>query len=303
MKVYLNRPYPNESEKAAFVARCDAALEEQLEEVAEELAAIRDVRMLGLTGPTCSGKTTTARKLIECMEREGHRMHVVSIDDFFYDTEVLHRRAALDPAVEVDYDSEETIDVSLLAECFASLSEGKKTTLPRFDFSQGKRTVGQTLCPRVGDVFLFEGIQILYPKVRAILEGDSYRSIYIMPMSSIQCGEETFTPEEIRLMRRLVRDFRHRATAPEYTLYLWESVRRNEDVSIYPYAHLCNYRIDSTMPYEIGMLRPYLEDILPRVPRDNRFYGEAEKILRQIEGVQPISAEYISSNSLYKEFI
>lgn len=303
MKEYRIKQYPNEEEISRFVAHCDAALEARLEAVAEELAKIKDVRMIGLTGPTCSGKTTTARKLTECMEREGHRLHVISIDDFYYDTEYLHRLAQEDPEVEVDYDSEETIDIDAFSACVASLSRGDRTELPKFDFTKGKRVAGEVLDPEPGDVFLFEGIQILYPKVRRILEHEHYRSIYIMPMTSLCLGEECFTPEEIRLMRRLVRDYLHRATEPSYTFYLWRSVRRNEDQSIYPYAHLCHYRIDSTMPYEIGMLKPYLASILPRVEKNSPYYGEAQEILRQVRDVQPISVDYRSENSLYKEFI
>lgn len=303
MKEYLLRPFPDEDEVARFVAHCDAALERRLEEVAEELAGETGIRMIGLTGPTCSGKTTTARKLIECMEREGHRMHVISIDDFYYDTEYLHRLADADPEVEVDYDSEDTIDVELFAACFASLAAGNPTEMPHFSFEKGKRVKGETVTPQEGDVFLFEGIQILYPRIRAILEGEHYRSIYIMPQTSIRMGEELFEPEELRLMRRLVRDYRYRATNAEYTFYLWESVRRNEDLSIYPYAHLCNYSIDSTMPYEVGMLKPYLENILAEVGKESRYYATAVEILRQVKDVQPIPVEYISENSLYKEFI
>lgn len=303
MREYLLRPFPNEEEVARFVAHCDDALEQRLEEVAGALAEEGRLRMLGLTGPTCSGKTTAAKKLIECMEREGHRLHVISIDDFYYDTEHLHRLADADPEVEVDYDSEDTIDLELFSRCFASLAAGRETDLPRFSFAEGRRVPGETLCPGEGDVFLFEGIQILYPRVREILESEHYRSVYIMPQTAIRIGEELFLPEEIRKMRRIVRDHRHRATEAAYTFYLWESVRANEERSIYPYAHLCHHSIDSTMPYEVGMLRPYLEQILTGVSPDNPYHSAATDILRRVRTVDPVSVEYISKNSLYKEFI
>ena len=290
-------------EQRAFVASCDKSFEEQMDGVAEAIAALPSLKLIGLTGPTCAGKTTAAKKLTACLEAHGHRVHVVSIDDFYFDKSVLQLRAQNDPNIEIDYDSEETIDISLLAEKTEILLRGDETKMPRFDFRSGIRGEGITLTPRPEDVFLFEGIQILYPKVDRILSGDAYRSIYICPSSSIEVAGEFFTPNEIRLMRRLVRDYRYRASDPAFTLYLWQSVRENEEMNIFPNAHRCHAVIDSTMPYEIGMLKPYLEEILPTVPADSPFYGQARAMLARLSSVVEIPSEYMTENSLYKEFI
>lgn len=286
-----------------FVAQCDLALEQNMERVAKQIVAAPELRLLGLTGPTCSGKTTAANKLTDYFEKHGHRVHVISIDDFYYDKDYLNKRAEEDPDIEVDYDSEDTIDIELLSAKTESLLACKETRMPRFDFQTGYRTEGAVLTPQKDDIFLFEGIQILYPKVHAILRGEAYRSIYICPSSSIQIGDELFEPNELRLMRRLVRDFRYRATDPEFTLYLWQSVRENEEKNIFPNAHFCHDVIDSTMPYEVGMLKPYLEEILPQILKTSEFYGEAQTILQSISAVPVIPSDYMTPNSLYKEFI
>ena len=117
-----------------LVLQSDKSLEMRMAEVANQISKLSDLRLIGLTGPTCSGKTTTARLLTEVFEKCGRRVHVVSIDDFYYDKEVLHARADADPEVEIDYDSEETIDVDLLAEKAESLLAGKETKMPKFDF-------------------------------------------------------------------------------------------------------------------------------------------------------------------------
>jgi uridine kinase len=104
-------------------------------------------------------------------------------------------------------------------------------------------------------------------------------------------------------MRRLVRDYRYRATDPAFTFYLWQSVRANEEKSIFPYISRCYEVIDSTLPYEVGMLKPYLQDILARMGREDRFYEQAEKILKSVARVQEVPAELMTKNSLYKEFI
>ncbi len=289
--------------QAAFVASCDLSFEKRVDDAIEEIASLPSLRLLGLTGPTCSGKTTAAKKLTASLEEHGHRVHVVSIDDFYFDKSVLQLRADNDPNIEIDYDSEDTIDVALLEEKTASLLLGNETRMPRFDFRSGVRTEGVTLTPRAEDVFLFEGIQILYPKVDRILSGEVYRSIYICPSSSIEVAGECFTPNEIRLMRRLVRDHRYRASDPAFTLYLWQSVRENEEKSIFPNANRCHATIDSTMPYEIGMLKPHLLQLLSTIPSENPFFGQAQTMLKKLSAVVEIPSEYLTENSIYKEFI
>ena len=293
----------NDAELRAFVARCDAEFEARMDEVVVRIAETPGLKMVGLTGPTCSGKTTTARKLTECLKAHGHRVHVVSIDDFYYDKDVLHERAKADPDIEIDYDSEDTIDVELLREKTESLLSGAPTEMPRFNFQTGYREKGDTIAPEHDDVFLFEGIQVLYPKVASILNRGLYRSIYIAPLSEIEQGGEVFVPNRIRLLRRLVRDFRYRASDPEFTLYLWKSVRANEEKNIFPNKQLCHEFIDSTMPCELGMLKPYLEELLPSVGENNDFYHVAQTLLGTLEQIQTVPASYMAENSLYKEFI
>jgi len=303
MKHYQIDPMQSDASLSALVTEGDSALESRMRAVSRKIATHTDQRLIGLTGPTCSGKTTAAKLFTDYMEAHGHLVHVISVDDFYYDKEYLTRRADADPNIEIDYDSEDTIDVELLADRTESLLACRPTQMPRFDFQSGERVDGGVITPRVGDLFLFEGIQILYPSVREILSGAAYRSIYICPESSISVGGESFLPNEIRLMRRLVRDYRYRASDPAFTLFLWQSVRANEEKSIFPYADVCDDRIDSTMPYEIGMLKPYLEEILPSVAPNDRFYDVAQEILKKIATVQPVPSSLIGKKSLYKEFI
>lgn len=303
MKCYQVPPMVAPDRLREFVQSCDRDLQERMKRVARELAELPALQLLGLTGPSCAGKTTAAKEMTSYLEEHGHRVHVISIDDFYYDKEYLHQRAEEDPNIEIDYDSEDTIDVSLLAQKTEQLLAGRITVLPRFDFEQGIRTVGKTVEPKAGDVFLFEGIQILYPKVRSILSGTSYRSVYIAPQSAIEVGGERFEPNELRRMRRVVRDFRYRATDPAFTFYLWQSVRANEEKNIFPYARFCDLQIDSTMPYEVGMLKPYLEELLPKIPDADPCAEVATEILKKLAGVEAVSADYRLPNSLYKEFI
>ena len=293
----------NDDELRTFVQVCDACFERSLDKVVRAVAKTPGLKLIGLTGPTCSGKTTAAKKLTDYLEAHGRRVHVISVDDFYYDKEYLNRRAEEDPSIEIDYDSESTIDVALLAEKAESLLGGRETTLPRFDFQSGMRVEGDHIIPLENDIFLFEGIQILYPSVNEILRRETYKSIYICPSSELEMDGSTFVPNELRLMRRLVRDYYRRASQPDFTFYLWESVRANEEKSIFPYAGQCNEFIDSTMAYEVGMLKPHLQKILSLVPKGSPYYPQAQEILRKIARTRTVPADYMAPNSLYKEFI
>ena len=293
----------NDDELRAFVQICDTCFERSLDKVVRAVAKTPGLKLIGLTGPTCSGKTTAAKKLTDYLETHGHRVHVISVDDFYYDKDYLNQRAEEDPSIEIDYDSESTIDVCLLAEKAESLLDGRETAMPRFDFQSGMRVEGERICPQEDDIFLFEGIQILYPSVNAILSRETYRSIYICPSSELEMDGSTFVPNELRLMRRLVRDYYRRASQPDFTFYLWESVRANEEKSIFPYAKQCNEFIDSTMAYEVGMLKPHLQKILSLVQKGSPYYPRAQEILRKIARTRTVPADYMAPNSLYKEFI
>ena len=274
-----------------------------LEDLSQRLLAQEDLHFLGLTGPTCSGKTTTADLLTDAFVAAGKQIHVISIDDFYYDKDYLEAMAEKKGLQRLDYDSEETIDVNLLETCVLSLRAQKRTALPKFNFTTGRREVGEVISPCAKDIFLFEGIQVLYPRVDRILRGNGYRSIHIAPQSVVETGGEVFYPNEIRLMRRLVRDFRFRNSPPAFTLALWQGVRENEERMIFPNVYRCDYSIDSTMPYEIGILKPFLEEILPQIPTDADCACVGAAILGELRGVQPLSADLISEKSLYKEFI
>ena len=265
----------------------------------------RPPRILRLSGPTCSGKTTAAKMLAERFARFGMQLHSVSLDDFFYNTEHLRARSS---GEGIDYDSEETLDLDELMRFTDMIRNGREALCPIFNFKTGNREGFRTIRSGENDCFLFEGIQALYPGVERILSScdDSEKSavgIYIAPMTPVSAGGEVFAPNELRLLRRLVRDYNFRATEPEFTLSLWSGVRNNEELHIFPYIHTCEHWIDSSMTYEIGVLKPYLEQILARISKESPYRAEADSILHQINGVTPIPKELIPSGSLYTEFI
>lgn len=291
------------SEQRALVLQGDRSFDGQMENVAGFICEKEALRFVGLTGPTCSGKTTAAQKLSEMLAKRQKTLRVISVDDFYYDKTYLHALAEKNGREEPDYDSEETIDVALLERCVESLLTGKQTVLPHFNFQTGMREWGAAVTPRENDLFLLEGIQILYPKVEKILSQAHCKTVYIAPMSEIEAGGITFAPHEIRFLRRIVRDFRFRNTSAEFTFRIWQSVRQNEEAHIFPYTAHCHAFVDSTMPYELGVLKPYLEEILSAVSDGSPYAESCARIMAHFSGIETISSEYLSEKSLYKEFI
>lgn len=288
-----------------WIIQCEERFSNRLEAIANEICTKKNTHILRLAGPTCSGKTTASNMLSRRFAALGRRLHIVSIDDFYFDNEVLRANSLKKGTGKIDYDSAETIDWKALRLFTKEIMENDYSECPIFDFKQGKRVGYRKYESGPEDVFLFEGIQVLYPEANEIFAScaEEVIGIYIAPHTPITVGNQTIEPNELRLMRRLVRDVNFRSTPPETTFSLWEGVRANEDAHIFPFVDVCEYRIDSTMPYELGILKPYLEKLLITIPKDHPHYAHAVRILATISSVSEISNELILPNSLYREFV
>ncbi len=285
-----------------YIRRCDREFASRLKGVADAVAKGKE-RVVCLSGPTCSGKTTAAKMLAERLNDDGKTVHIVSIDDFYFDRDYLHELSVEKGLDTIDYDSVDTIDLDALSEFVREVFCGEEIHCPVFDFKTGKRNGYRAVKASGEDLFIFEGIQAIYPQVTCLFEPIGYVSIYIAPLTSLEIEGEVIRPNEIRLLRRLVRDSNFRDADPEFTLHLWESVRANEEKNIFPYADSCRYKIDSTHAYEAGILRPFLENLLPRIPDGSKYKHKAKDILMQMSAAMPISASLIEDGSLYREFV
>lgn len=287
-------------EQKRYIADCEA---EYLEDVAAALASAKDGgHIITLCGPTCSGKTTTARILDDDFRAYGKTLHTVSIDDFYFDRAVLEARAK-ESGMPLDYDSPSTIDLDLFGKVVADIDDGGTVTIPRFDFQTGKRAGFETFSVTEDDVFLFEGIQAVYPELTAYLAGRRYVSLFISVEQPIACGDAVFTPEELRFMRRLVRDARTRGASAEFTFSLWGGVLANEETHIYPNRGNVDQYIDSAMGYEVSVIKPQVLALLDTLPQGSAYFPEAVALRKKLKNVPVIDAALVPKESVFREFI
>ncbi len=294
--------FSDEANKKSFVLECENVFEERLNKTVDEIVGSNRSKVITLSGPTCSGKTTTANKLISEFTARGKNVHVVSIDDFYYDRALLLKEAERNGG-ELDFDSPKSIDFSAFSKAVEDIFNGGDAVVPIFDFKSGTRTGERTFHVKEDDMFIFEGIQAIYPEVTEYLEGHEYTSVFIAVLDDINIGGALFLRDDIRFLRRLVRDFNFRSAKPEFTFKLWESVRKNEDENIYPYYKKCDYIINSLLGYDIFMLRPYILSILQSVCNKSEYYSKAQEIINKLANIPEIDKDYMPSNSMFHEFL
>ncbi len=293
--------FQNEEEERRFVMACEEGFFRQADACAGEILS-NGSRFIALSGPTCSGKTTASERILQAFASRGIRVKTISIDDFYLERKILEERARL-TGKPVDFDSPATIYVEKLAECVEKLRRGEAVELPRYSFRTGSYESFTPFCGKDADIFLFEGIQAIYPNVRAIFEGEDLFSVFICPSSSIEAGGEIFESHELRFARRLVRDYRYRNASPAYTFALWDGVRANEAEHIEPFADSVDWKIDSTLAYEPAVIKKLFVSYLSLLPEDSPYYQKAQSLMEEYRHIPSLSSRFIPADSIFREFI
>lgn len=294
----LTITFGSEQEKIEFVKQCEADFEKRLVDATHKIVNSNSKIVL-LSGPTCSGKTTTAKKLIDDFISAGKEVIVISIDDFFKER-VEERIVVKDK--KIDYDSVDALDLELLTQCVKSIKAGNTISVPVFDFMSQKRNGVNKHKITENSVIIFEGIQAVYPEVVALFDGN-YEGIFIDVSEDVYLNGVFFSKYEIRLIRRLVRDRKFRGATGDFTLYLWETVRENEDKSIYPNKNVCQVQLNSFMGYELFLMRRYVISVLSEISENSPYFYIANELKEKLLFFDDIDFEHIPKGSLYEEFL
>ena len=297
MKI-INITFKNEQEKIDFVNQCEADFEKRLDEASIKIVN-SGISSILLSGPTCSGKTTTANKVIDAFHNINKDVTIISLDDFFH--ERIDKRI-VDNSKKIDYDSVDVLDLDLLSKCIKSAKAGNNIKVPIFDFVSQSRVGYNAHYITEDEVVIFEGIQAVYPEVTSLFDQE-FIGIFINVNEDVCLNGITFYRDEIRLIRRLVRDRKFRGASADFTFYLWESVRENEDKSIFPNKNICSVQLDSFMGYELFLIKPYIVDILNEVEKNSVYYDRAVELIEKFSKLDEIKYDYIPKNSLYTEFL
>ncbi len=286
-----------------FIAECEADYHQKIDRVAQAVAAdIKTRRVVLLSGPSGSGKTTSALKLRLALETLGVGSRQISMDDYFrtVNLETAPRNADGD----VDFESPLCLDLDLLNEHLQTLARGGEIPMPRFDFHAQRRADERTpLRLRQNEVVIVEGIHALGDSIAAST-GEFATRLYVSARSNFELdGDEVFRGTWTRLCRRTVRDEKFRNTDAHTTFDWWYNIRNGEKKYISPFKSRADFIINSTHPYEIGMLKGFLQNAFVGIPEDVRRRDEILLIPKRFELFETVEEFLVPENSLLREFI
>ena len=275
--------------------------EKKMAQIADAIYQRGKVKMVLISGPSSSGKTTFAKRLSIQLMVLGLKPVSISLDNYFVDRE----NTPLDEKGNYDFESLSALDLELFNNQLKALIKGEEVETPRFNFPLGKKEyVGDKLKINNQTVLILEGIHALNPKLLPKIPQDVMYKVYVSALTSIALDDHNWIPTtDNRLLRRIIRDYLYRNYSARETISRWDSVRIGEEKWIYPYQENADAMFNSALLFEFSVLRSYAEPILRQVPQNCPEYTEAHRLLRFIEYFIPISDPEIPPTSLLREFL
>lgn len=279
----------------------EALQEKKISGIADEIASRKNIRIVLISGPSSSGKTTFAKRLSVQLMTNLIRPVSISLDDYFVNRENTPRDAGGD----YDYESLHALDLELFNNDLQKLIIGQEIDLPTFNFQTGQRHyTGKKLKLHPSSVLILEGIHALNPALTPQIAEDLKYRIYVSALTTISLDDHNWIPtSDNRLIRRIVRDYQFRHYSAVDTIARWESVRSGEEKWIYPYQENADAMFNSAMLYELAVLKEYAEPILRQVPASVPEYAEAYRLERFLSYFKPIHESEIPPTSLLREFL
>lgn len=288
--------------KISDLIKMDEAVQtHRLLSIAKEIFDNRKrIKIVLLAGPSSSGKTTTSKKLCLYLNILGFHPVTVEMDDYFVDRE----KTPKDENGNYDFECLEAMDIKLFDKQMQELLDGKKVTLPKYNFALGKSEKGKDLQLEDNDIIIIEGIHSLDTNILTSISREKKYKIYISPLTELNMDNHNrISTTDNRLLRRIIRDNRTRNYRVEHTLAQWASVRAGEEKYIFPYQDESDAMINSAAIYEIGVLKTYVEPLLYSVEPDSPQYEEAKRLINFLRLFLPIPSESIPEDAIIREFI
>lgn len=279
----------------------EALQEQKIAKIAEQIAGKKQIKFVLIAGPSSSGKTTFCNRLSIQLSAHGLTPHPISLDNYYVNRVDTPR----DENGEYDFECLEALDIDLLNQDMTKLLNGERVELPYFNFKTGKREYkGNFIQMKETDVLVLEGIHGLNEKLTWSLPAESKFRIYISALTQINVDEHNRIPTtDGRLIRRMVRDSRTRATSAKETIAMWPSVRRGEDRNIFPNQEKADVMFNSALVYELSVLKLYAEPLLFQIEEGEPEYQEAKRLLKFLDYFVGVPIEDIPKNSILREFV
>ena len=264
------------------------------------IAGLRSVLDALGAGPSSSGKTTSSKRLSIELLTHGISPIPIEMDNFFLDRVLTPR----DENGDYDFETVHALNIPLFRDCIRRLINGETVQIPRFDFVTGKSLPGQVLQMKENQILIVEGIHGLNPLMQENLDPENIYRIFVAPMTQINMDRyNRVSTLDVRLLRRIVRDFRDRGYSAAATIARWESVRAGERKYINPYQNLADMLINTALVYEVSALKNLADIALRMVPFNTPEYVEAKRLLAFLEWVRPLDLSLVPANSILSEFV
>ncbi len=278
----------------------EALHEQRISDIAAKIAKKKDIQIVMLAGPSCSGKTSTARRLSIQLLARGFHPYALEVDNYF----VNRDRTPLDENGELDFEHIDALDRKRLSSELEKLIAGETVQLPKYDFKEGRSLDGDVVKLDKGQIIIAEGIHGLNPKLVESVPEDKIYRIYISDLTQLNLDRHNrVSTTDTRLLRRIVRDARTRGYTCQETIQRWESVRRGEKRYIFPYQENADLMFNSALVYELAALKSLAEPLLRQVPFGSNEHIEVKRLLALLDWFLPLDTELIPDNSLLREFI
>ncbi len=285
-----------------FIQVAEALHDKKTAEIANAVYERRGTaRLILIAGPSCSGKTTFTKKLMVQLRVLGYNPVSISLDNYFLPRDKTPR----DGNGEYDFEAIEALDVELFNDHISRLLDGGEVEVPDFDFKTGThRPSGTVLKLERRSIVVVEGIHCLNPQLTFRIKPESKFSIYVSALTQLNIDDHNRIPTtDVRLLRRMVRDYQFRGYSALETLTRWPSVRSGEERNIFPHDNNAQIAFNSALDYELAILKSFAEPLLSTVKPFDAVYGEAVRLQRFLSNFIMVPSKYTPYYSILREFI
>lgn len=284
-----------------FIHMNEILYDKNMENVAQMVVKNKNIKAVFISGPSSSGKTTTSKKLAMYLRANGKDSLVLSTDDYFVNREDSPRKE--DGSYE--FEIVDALDINLFSTQMRQLLKGEEVVIPTYNFIAGvKEYKRKPITLKENQILIVEGLHAVNARLNAAIPRKNKLKIYISPFTPIGLDRHNhISTTDVRFLRRMIRDYQHRGYTAEMTLNSWMGMRKSEASYVYPYQREADMIINTSLAYEIGVLRTYAVPLLYSVPKDSEYYEEAIRILKFLKGFINIPSEHVPHLSVLREFI